>query len=116
MRTKLTIANPEAALGRVLDALASELVTVSDEEILEAARELGMDPMMKGSAAFLGLRTAAIPDFAEFFDAEILKGFDPEILKGLLLARNQALAPLQTSKPRGLNRSTIAVRKDPADE
>ena len=107
----MTVANPEAALRRVLDALASELVAVSDEEILEAAKELGMNPMMKGSAAFIGLRIPAIAEFADFFD--------PEILNGLVVARRRAIAPVDTTptaKPRGLKRSTAADRKDSADE
>ena len=110
MRTKLTVTNPEAALGRILDALAAELISVSDEEILEAARELGMNPMMKGSAAFIGLRTPAIAEFADFFD--------PEILKGLVFARTQAFAAEEAtpkSKPRRIRRSP-AVRKDRGDE
>jgi hypothetical protein len=110
MRTKLTIANPEAALGRILDALASELIAVSDEEILEAAKELGMNPMMKGSAAFIGLRIPAIADVADFFD--------PEILKSLAFARAQAFAADEAaakSKPRRIKRS-FAARKDRADE
>jgi hypothetical protein len=110
MRTKLTVANPEAALGRILDALASELITVSDAEILEAAKDLGMNPMMKGSAAFIGLRTPAIADFADFFD--------PEILKGLVLARAQAFAAEEATpkgKPRRIKRS-VAVRKDRTDQ
>src|ERR1700744_4899821 len=76
MRTKLTTAHPEAALNRLLDALASELTDVSDEEILAAARELGMNPLMKGSAAFLGLRIPPVADFtewAEFFGSAEVK-------------------------------------------
>ena len=110
MRTKLTVANPEAALGRILDALASELISVSDEEILEAAKELGMNPMMKGSAAFIGLRTPAVADFADFFD--------PEILKRLVFARTQAIAADEAapkSKPRRIKRAA-ALRKDRTDE
>jgi hypothetical protein len=73
MRTKLTLTEPQAALDRLLDALAHELIDVSDDEILAAAKELGMNPMMKGSAAFLGLRVAPFADlaeWAEFFQSE----------------------------------------------
>jgi hypothetical protein len=73
MRTKLTITEPQAALDRVLDALAQELIDVSEDEILAAAKDLGMNPMMKGSAAFLGLRIppiADLADWAEFFSSE----------------------------------------------
>jgi hypothetical protein len=60
MRTKLTLTTPAAALGRILDQLDRELIEASDEEILEAARDLGMNPLMKGSAAFLGLHVPAL--------------------------------------------------------
>jgi hypothetical protein len=50
--------------------LERELIEASDEDILEAARDLGMNPMMKGSAAFLGLRLLS---FAEFFENHALK-------------------------------------------
>ena len=68
MRAKISIASPEAALTRVLEALEQELIMASDEEILEAAKELGMNPKMKGSAAFLGLKYAATPRLEDFFD------------------------------------------------
>ena len=70
MRTKLTLTTPVAALGRILDQLDRELIEASDEDVLEAARDLGMNPMMKGSAAFLGLQCLSL---AEFFDSDVLK-------------------------------------------
>jgi hypothetical protein len=70
MRTTLSSTAPATALGRILDRLDRELIEASDEEILEAARDLGMNPMMKGSAAFLGLQSLS---FAEFFDSDVLK-------------------------------------------
>ncbi len=70
MRTKLTRTTPAAALGRILDQLDRELIDASDEDILEAARDLGMNPMMKGSAAFLGLQCFSL---AEFIDSDALK-------------------------------------------
>ena len=79
MRTKLTLTTPAAALGRILDHLDRELIEASDEEVLEAARDLGMNPLMKGSAAFLGLQCFS---FAEFFDSDVLKN--------LLLERSAA--------------------------
>ena len=69
MRTKLSVIEPQTALNRVLDALECELIEASDQEILEAARDLGMNPLMQGSAAFLGLRALS---FAEFFESEAL--------------------------------------------
>lgn len=40
---------------RLLAALERELIEATDEEILEAASDLGMNPAMKGSAAFFGV-------------------------------------------------------------
>lgn len=58
---------PETRLEQLLEALEHELLAASDEEILAAARELGMQPHMKGSAAFLGLRHSMRPRFEDFF-------------------------------------------------
>jgi len=70
MRKQPALILSEAALAGVLDALEEELIDASDEEILEAARDLGMNPMMKGSAAFLGLQYGVSPRFSDFFDDE----------------------------------------------
>lgn len=56
MRTKVSATGPAAAFERVLEALAAELIESTDEELLEAARELGMVLGMQGSAAFIGLK------------------------------------------------------------
>lgn len=40
---------------RLIAALERELIEATDEEILEAARELRMNPEMKGSAAFIDI-------------------------------------------------------------
>jgi hypothetical protein len=50
-------AHPELALERLLLALERDVIDSTDEELLAAARELGMNPAMKGSAAFSGLMT-----------------------------------------------------------
>jgi hypothetical protein len=70
MRTKVkqTSASPEAKLTRLLEALEQEVIDASDEEILAAAIELGMNPKMKGSALFAGLRYPTRPQLADFFD------------------------------------------------
>jgi hypothetical protein len=47
--------HPELALERILIALERDVIDAADEELLAAARELGMDPTMKGSAAFFGV-------------------------------------------------------------
>jgi hypothetical protein len=59
-----------ATLDRILEGLERELIDVSDEEIVEAARSLGMNLNAKGSAAFFGLRGPAKPQLSDFF------GFD----------------------------------------
>jgi len=48
---------------RLLAALERELIEATDEEILAAAKELGMNPAMKGSAAFFGIATIFHPPF-----------------------------------------------------
>ena len=68
MRTKVKIVSPELRLTRILLALEQELVDASDEDIMEAARDLGMNPKMKGSAAFLGIRFSAKMQLAGFFE------------------------------------------------
>jgi hypothetical protein len=108
MRTKLTLSEPQAALDRLLDALAHELIDVSDEEILAAAHELGMNPLMKGSAAFLGLRVAAVADWNEFFGSEDFRN----TLAALELKNAAAPARLETkAKMRRSKRAPSAERK-----
>lgn len=45
---------------RLIIALERELIEATDEEILEAARDLRMNPEMRGSAAFIGLTNAPL--------------------------------------------------------
>jgi hypothetical protein len=73
MRTKVKAVLPEVALTRILDALGEELIDASDEEIMEAAKDLGMDPHMKGSAAFLGLTFPTRMNVSDVFDLEAIK-------------------------------------------
>ena len=73
MRTQVKRAFPETALERVLESLETELIEASDEEILAAAKELGQNPLMKGSIAFAGITFSSRMVFAEFFDPETLK-------------------------------------------
>jgi hypothetical protein len=49
-------ARPEQVLERILDALETGLIAATDDEILAAAKELGMNPAMRGSAAFTEVR------------------------------------------------------------
>jgi hypothetical protein len=52
---------PVARLERLLAALEHDVLEATDEEILAAARELGMNPDMKGSAALIGVTFLVIP-------------------------------------------------------
>jgi hypothetical protein len=73
MRTKVkkTSASPEAKLTRVLEALEQELIDASDEEIIAAAMELGMNPKITGSALFEGLKYPARPQLSDFFEVSV---------------------------------------------
>lgn len=73
MRTQMKHTFPEDALERVLRSLESELIEATDEEILAAAKELGQNPMMKGSIAFAGVMFSHRSLFAEFMDREMWK-------------------------------------------
>jgi hypothetical protein len=68
MRSKVRPIQQLPAFERVLEAMGQELIESTDEELLEAARELGMDPTMRGSAAFIGLKYPAMPRLQEFFE------------------------------------------------
>jgi hypothetical protein len=74
MRTKVKKESSELALMRILDAFAGELIDVSDEEILEAAQVLGIDPRIRESAAFAGVTYPARWQLSDFFDVGTRKG------------------------------------------
>lgn len=71
---------PEMRLARVLETLSAEIAAASDAEVLEACADLRIQPQMKGSMAFIGLKglywpyrswifgTAADPHSAESDD------------------------------------------------
>ena len=46
---------PELGLERLLLALERDLLAATDQEILEAANEIGINPTQKGSAALFGV-------------------------------------------------------------
>jgi hypothetical protein len=77
MRTKVKVALPEMVLTRILEAFGQELIDASDEEIIEAAKDLGMDPHMKGSAAFLGLTFPTRLNVSDVFDLEAIEDLIP---------------------------------------
>jgi len=62
-------------LTRILEAFGQELIDAPDEEIIEAAKNLGMDPHMKGSGAFAGLTFPAKWQLADFFDVEAINQY-----------------------------------------
>lgn len=49
----------------LLAALERELAEATDEEILEAASDLRMNPAMKGSAAFFGIAMRVQPPLGQ---------------------------------------------------
>jgi hypothetical protein len=78
VQTQMKSVFPQEALERVLAGLERELIEATDEEVLEAARDLGMKPEMKGSAAFLGLRYSAALRAEDFFDTAFLRRLSKE--------------------------------------
>jgi len=52
---------PEVALERILEALEAGLIVARDDEIMDAAKDLGMNPAMRGSAAFADIRFLLAP-------------------------------------------------------
>jgi hypothetical protein len=70
MRAKVKRDPSELVLTRTLDAFAKELIDASDEEILEVAKDLGMDPTTRESAAFQGVTYPARWQLSDFFDVQ----------------------------------------------
>jgi len=60
---------PDVGLERLIHGLEQELLEAADEEFLAGAQDLGMNPAMKGSAAFAGV-----------------KDLSPQLLRALRLA------------------------------
>jgi hypothetical protein len=98
MRTKMTPNPPEVALNRVLAGLERELVEATDEEIVQAAQDLGMDVKMKGSAAFIGVKYTIPRHAEEIFDLTAMREAYSEHV-----ARKQSFLPK-------------TGRKDPEDD
>jgi hypothetical protein len=63
----------ERRLQRVLAAIEHELLQASDEEVRQAAGDLGIDPDLKGSVAWLGIFFPAKLRLEEVFDMEGLR-------------------------------------------
>jgi hypothetical protein len=112
MRTKVKVLSSEVVLDRLLEALGQELIDASDEEIIEAARSLGMDPKTRGSAAFAGLRYPAKLQLSDFFDLETCTK---------LRVAAEPIAGVTPTEPKRkahqARRAALATpRKDPADK
>jgi hypothetical protein len=50
---------PDVGLERLIQGLEQELLEATDEEFMVGARDLGMNPDMKGSAAFIGVKDSS---------------------------------------------------------
>jgi hypothetical protein len=112
MRTKVKKGSPDLALTHILDAFARELIDVSDEEILEAAKDLGMDPRTRTSAAFAGVIYPARPQLSDFFDMDPRKRLQSA---GERIATDPP--PEKKSKLRRSKRSQISSeRKNPTNK
>jgi hypothetical protein len=103
VRTKV-IAERVAALERVIDALAVELIESTDEELLQAAKDLGMDPTMRGSAAFIGIKYPVVRQFSDFFESPVSP---PEQIR---TERGSQALPSSSTRPGGRKR-----RSEPPD-
>jgi hypothetical protein len=71
VHTKVAAHRVVQGFERILEALAEELIESTDDELLEAAKDLGMDPTMRGSAALLGLTSPATHRPSDFFEVTV---------------------------------------------
>ena len=112
MRTKVTRGSSDLVLTRILDAFAQELIDASDEEIFDVAKDLGMDPKARMSAAFAGVTYPARLQLSDFFDVEV-----PKSLRSV---ENQTAGELRQQPKNGSRRSKRpqlpTARKTPSDK
>jgi hypothetical protein len=100
MRTKVKLALPEVLLTRILEAFGQELIGASDEEIMQTAKDLGMDLQMKGSGAFAGLTYPAKWQLSDFFDIEAIN-------QGVTREAVERIADATTTDPKSKARRSI---------
>lgn len=100
MHTKVRVMSPEVVLARVLDTLEQELIDASDEEIMEAAKGLGMNPEMKGSGAFIGVKYPVKPQLSDFFEFEACR--NAQIAAEPAADSTQMQGKLKTPQPKQL--------------
>jgi hypothetical protein len=62
---------PEMRLERVLETLSGEIAAASDDEVLEACADLRIQPHMKGSMAFVGVKGLYWPYRPWVFDPSV---------------------------------------------
>jgi hypothetical protein len=93
MHTKMSRAERVSALERILDALAEDLVESTDEELLQAARDLGMDPTMRGSAAFIGIKSPTAWQLSQFFEISVRPALLPGARERRRKPRNRGRKP-----------------------
>jgi hypothetical protein len=93
MRNKMTRNPPEVVLNRVLAGLEKELVEASDEEIEQAAQDLGMNLKMKGSAAFIGVKYSFPKRASDIFDLAELRRFYVEATQNVRRTRSYLPKP-----------------------
>jgi hypothetical protein len=94
----------------MLQALQQELLEASDEEIIQAANDLGMNPEMKGSAAFAGLKYPATPQLSDFFEFEVCRKLQVEAQR-ITAARTPSKRKARDSRRTGISRD----RKESGD-
>jgi hypothetical protein len=114
MRTKVKVALPEVALTRILEAFGQELIDASDEEIMEAAKDLGIDPHMKGSSAFLGLTFPSRLKVSDVFDLEANKDLIAHKTRERL-ARRTSIDP-EPKTPGSIRSGVSPERKGPGQK
>lgn len=73
MSRQVTRTTSETRLRRVLAALEQEILQASDQEIRHAAQDVGIDPDMKGSIAWVGIFYPGKVKMDEMFDLEVLR-------------------------------------------
>jgi hypothetical protein len=68
---------PDVGLERLIHGLEQELLAAPDEEFVAGARDLGMNPDMKGSAAFIGVKNMS-PQVLEALRRACIEHLDGE--------------------------------------
>jgi hypothetical protein len=114
MRTKVKVTSPEVVLARVLEGLEQELIDASDEEVLQAAKDLGMNPQMRGSAAFIGLTTMGKPQLSDFFD--VFEAHKTAAQVASERPATEAPKPLERKAPQSRQPKISRDRKDSGDK